>query len=70
MNKKDKKSRLKLDHINSWQNLWIIHGNSCSQKNSKMQSLRIERFYNQQGNETKIVVMKVGSNNNAICRHL
>ena len=30
---------LKLDHINSWQNLWIIHGNSCSQKNSKMQSL-------------------------------
>lgn len=39
MNKKDKKSMLKLDHINSWQNLWIIHGNSCSQKNSKMQSL-------------------------------
>lgn len=30
----------------------------------------IERFYDEQGNETERVVMKAGSNNNPICRHL
>lgn len=30
----------------------------------------IERFFDKQGNETEIVVMKAGSNNNLICRHL
>ena len=30
----------------------------------------IERFYDEQGNETESVVMKVGSDNNPICGHL
>ena len=30
----------------------------------------IERFYDEQGDETEMVVMKAGSNNNPICRHL
>lgn len=30
----------------------------------------IERFYDEQGNETEMVVMKAGSNNNPICGHL
>lgn len=30
----------------------------------------IERFYDEQGNETEIVVMKAGSDNNPICGHL
>ena len=29
-----------------------------------------EYFYDEQGNETEIVVMKAGSNNNPICRRL
>lgn len=30
----------------------------------------IERFYDEQGDETEMVVMKAGSDNNPICRHL
>ena len=30
----------------------------------------IERFYDEQGDETEMVVMKAGSNNNPICGHL
>lgn len=30
----------------------------------------IERFYDEQGNDLELVVMKAGSNNNPICGHL
>lgn len=30
----------------------------------------IERFYDEQDKKTEMVVMKAGSNNNPICRHL
>lgn len=30
----------------------------------------IERLYDKQSNETEMVVMKIGSDNNPICRHL
>ena len=41
-------------------------------QHSKLKNAKsaIERFYDEQGDETEMVVMKAGSNNNPICRHL
>ena len=69
------KVRIKLDVNIQNSTLRTAHNSTSAQPTTQHSTLNIakfviERFYDEQGNETEMVVMKAGSNNNPICRHL